>query len=398
MADCHIGSWRDPRLREISTIAFVKTIDDCINKEIDFLLISGDLFNSSIPGIDKLKTVVEKLKELKDNNIPVYIIPGSHDFSPSGKTMLDVLESAGLCINVVKGSINKDNNKLKLQFQNDKSGAKITGMLGKRGMLEKEYFEDLDINHLEAEDGFKIFMLHTALTELKSKDLQNMDSAPLSLLPKGFNYYAAGHVHERINQTIEGYGQIVYPGPIFPNNFKELEDLKYGSYFYYDNGQTKFIPIEIHKVFSIKLKCDTIEEFESELNKIIRENEFKDNIVTMRLTGTLLSGKISEIDFKKIFNDFYEKDAYFVMKNTSALKTKDFEEVKIHEENVEEIESSLINEHVGQIKDIELDLKNEKEITQQLILALNDNKKEGERNIDFEERIINNLDEIIKSI
>jgi DNA repair protein SbcD/Mre11 len=398
MADCHIGSWRDPKLRDLSTLAFIKTIEDCIKYQVDFLLISGDLFNSSIPSIDKLKTVVEKFKKLKDNNIPIYIIPGSHDFSPSGKTMLDVLESAGLCIGVVKGSINQENQKLKLRFQIDKSGAKITGLLGKKGMLEKQYYENLDLPSLEAEEGFKIFMLHTALTELKSKNLEKMDSAPLSLLPKGFNYYAAGHVHERIDQTIEGYGQIVYPGPIFPNNFKELEDLKYGSYHFYDNGKTSSIPVEIHKVFSIKLNCDTIEEFESELNKITRENEFKDQIITIRLSGTLLSGKISEIDFKKIFQDFYDKGAYFVMKNTSALKTKDFEEVKIHEENVEEIEDSLINEHVGQIKDIELELKNEKEITAKLILALNDIKKEGERNIDFEERIINDLDLIIKSI
>jgi len=67
-----------------------------LKKKVDFILIAGDLFNTSLPGIDKLKLAVQKLKQLKDNNIPVYIIAGSHDFSPSGKTMLDVLENAGL--------------------------------------------------------------------------------------------------------------------------------------------------------------------------------------------------------------------------------------------------------------------------------------------------------------
>jgi len=125
LADCHIGSWRDPKLKDISTIAFQKAIDKCMEENVDFILISGDLFNTSLPRIDNLKKVVSILKQLKDKNIPVYIIPGSHDYSPSGKTMLDVLEQAGLFVNVVKGE--EIDGKLKLSFTIDqKTGAKIT--------------------------------------------------------------------------------------------------------------------------------------------------------------------------------------------------------------------------------------------------------------------------------
>ncbi|MDP6138772.1 MAG: DNA repair exonuclease, partial [Candidatus Woesearchaeota archaeon] len=142
LADCHIGSWRDPKLKDISTIAFQKAIDKCMEENVDFILISGDLFNTSLPRIDNLKKVVSILKQLKDKNIPVYIIPGSHDYSPSGKTMLDVLEQAGLFVNVVKGE--EIDGKLKLNFTIDKkTGAKITGMLGKRYSLEKEYYKNL---------------------------------------------------------------------------------------------------------------------------------------------------------------------------------------------------------------------------------------------------------------
>jgi len=101
LADCHIGSWRDPKLKDISTIAFQKAIDKCIEESVDFILISGDLFNTSLPRIDNLKTVVGTFKQLKDKNIPVYIIPGSHDYSPSGKTMLDVLENV-LKVNIIR--------------------------------------------------------------------------------------------------------------------------------------------------------------------------------------------------------------------------------------------------------------------------------------------------------
>ncbi len=118
IADCHIGSWRDPKLRDVSTKAFIKAVDLCIDKKVDFIVISGDLFNTSLPSIDLLKQATKKLKQLKDNDIPVYMIAGSHDFSPSGKTMLEVLEEAGLCKNVFRGIV--EDKKLKLNFTLDK--------------------------------------------------------------------------------------------------------------------------------------------------------------------------------------------------------------------------------------------------------------------------------------
>ncbi|MEK6891916.1 MAG: metallophosphoesterase, partial [Nanoarchaeota archaeon] len=66
MADCHIGSWRDPKLKDTSTHAFIKAADKCIKEKVDFILIAGDLFNTSFPRLDNLKTVVSKFKKLKD--------------------------------------------------------------------------------------------------------------------------------------------------------------------------------------------------------------------------------------------------------------------------------------------------------------------------------------------
>ena len=68
-------------------------------------------------------------------------------------------------------------------------------MLGKKGSLEKEYYQALDKENLEKETGYKIFLFHSALTEFKPEELKDIESHPLSLLPKNFNYYAGGHVH-----------------------------------------------------------------------------------------------------------------------------------------------------------------------------------------------------------
>src|SRR3989338_11407675 len=123
LADCHIGGWRDPELKELSIRAFENAVEICIKEYVGFVLIAGDLFNTSLPSIDLIKRTAEILNKLKEHEIDVYIIPGSHDFSPSGKTMLGVLEKAGLVINSMRIINNK------LHFVTDKTNVKITGLV-----------------------------------------------------------------------------------------------------------------------------------------------------------------------------------------------------------------------------------------------------------------------------
>ncbi|MFW6013763.1 MAG: DNA repair exonuclease [Nanoarchaeota archaeon] len=390
IADCHIGSWRDPKLLELSTRAFEKAVDECIKRDVKFILISGDLFNTALPGITQLKDVVVKLKELWENQIPVYIIQGSHDFSPSGKTMIDVLESAALVKNVVKGEVK--NNKLRLKFTKDLTGAKITGMLGKKGSLERTYYEDLDREHLESEQGFKIFMFHTALTELKSEELSKMESSPVSLLPKGFDYYAAGHVHEVIEEDMEGYGKIVYPGPLFPNNFREVEKLKHGGFYIYNEGSLEYVPMKLFSVKSFSIDCNDLSAEQARAKAEEALTDVENMIVTLRLHGRLSSGRASEIGIGEIADKFYEKGAYFVMKNTSALTAKDFEEVKVREDSIENIENQLVQEHAGNF----LEKDKEAQLIHEFMRAFSQEIVEGERKADYEDRIKDSAKRILE--
>jgi len=391
-----IGSWRDPKLKDISTIAFNKAIDKCIEENVDFILISGDLFNTSLPRIDNLKTVVGIFKQLKDKNIPVYIIPGSHDYSPSGKTMLDVLEKAGLFINVVKGE--EINGKLKLNFTIDKkTGTKITGMLGKRYSLEKEYYKNLILENLEKEDGYKIFMFHSGIDELKPEDMQNIITQPLSLLPKSFNYYAGGHVHIVKETEIDDYGTIAYPGPLFPNSFSELEKLGTGGFYIVENNVPRWEPIQIYNIHKIILNCDgkNPEEIYDGIINEIKDKEFNNTLVLIRLSGSLSSGKPYDIDFKDIFQQLYDKSAYFVMKNTNALTTKEFEEIKIDTKSTEDAEAAIIKEHLGQIKLKDLDANKEEALIKDLMQTLGTEKQEGETNPDFEKRVKDEVSKVL---
>ncbi|MEK6886247.1 MAG: DNA repair exonuclease [Nanoarchaeota archaeon] len=388
-SDCHIGGWRDDRIGNLGLEAFRQAITQSIAKNVDFVLIGGDLFNTALPTIDKLKEVVISLKRLKQNNIPCYVIPGSHDFSASGKTMLDVLEHVELLVNVFKGDV--IDGKLKLKFTTDKkTGAKITGILGKKGMLDKKYYEDLD-RSIENEGGFKIFLFHIAIKELMP-DNDKIENFPVTILPRNFDYYAGGHIHVIKNENFEGRKNVTYPGALFPNNFRELEDFRNGGYYFYNEGIVTWNPIAIKDVEVLNFNCDgkTATQVETEILEKIKNIEVKDKIVTLRVKGELISGKASDIKLNDMFGILFHKGAYYVMKSTSLVKSKEFEEVKTSASSIEEAEEKVIKNNIGQSS-----IKNEEELVRNLIKVFSFEKQEGETKFEFEKRLLEETNKIL---
>ncbi|MCF7871888.1 exonuclease SbcCD subunit D [Candidatus Woesearchaeota archaeon] len=414
IADVHIGSWRDPKMKILAEESFIKAIDISIQEKVDFLLIAGDLFNTAIPGIDQIKLAIKKLQELKEKNIPVYYIAGSHDYSPSGKTMLDIIEEAKLGINVTKGKINEQG-KLQLQFTEDpKTGAKITGLIGRRGMLERKYYEALDTTNLEQENGFKIFMFHTSIDELKPKELQEMESNPISFLPKGFDYYAGGHVHivaeyneQNLTKKTEAqntdnqnskprYQNVIYPGPTFPANFSELEKLNTGGFYIYDEGklERKTLKIKETIIEKVLIENENPEQATTKIKNSLKNQDVQNKIILLRIEGQLSTGTTDQIEMKEIIQELYQKGAYFVMKNTNKLKTQEFKEIKIEEHHQEQIENKLIKEHLNQTEN---DFQDEEKLTKTLIQVLSQEKNEAEKQSDYEKRIQKDIDQTLES-
>ena len=68
------------------------------------------------------------------------------------------------------------------------------------------------------------------------------------------------------------------------------------------------------------------------------------------------------------------------------MTVKAFEKVEVKGETLEEIESSVIKEHRGQFP-----IDNEEDLIKTLIQVLSDEKHEGERLDDFEERLLANI-------
>jgi DNA repair exonuclease SbcCD nuclease subunit len=395
MADVHLGSWSNhPEFREMPMQAFEMAMNMCIDERVDFILIAGDLFDTSIPNIDVLKQCAAFFRKINEKGIRIYVVPGSHDFSPTGKTMLHVFENAGLLKNVAKYKIEDD--VVKLEFTQDETGAKITGMLGKMGSLEHSYYEKID-RSIESEEGFKIFMLHSAIAEYMPVQFEKIDALSLSQIPKNFNYYANGHVHIKMTDNLEK-GVLAFPGPLFPTSFDELE--KYDSSFYIvsvnENGlDVKERNVKLCDVATLKINANgkNALQVEDEIINGINRKDINGRVLLIKIFGELEAGKPSDVDFKKLFSYAIEKGAKVIKKNTSKFSAKDFKDVEIDENiPVEDLEKEIVKKHAREMK--LCDMETEK-IIFDIMKILKDEKIEGETNATFEERIKSNIKELL---
>jgi len=397
LGDCHIGANRDPVLEKLELAAFSKAMDICMRERVDFVLIAGDLFHANLPDMYVANEAVKKMREVKDADIPIYVIYGSHDYSPNGTSIIDILDSTGLIKRIVKGE--DIDGKLRLGvFTDPKTKAKLVGISGRKAGLEKNYFEILDREYLEKEQGFKIFALHSAISELKPDFLAQMESIPISLLPRGFDYYASGHVHRRTESGFPGHEKVVFPGALFAGYSRDLEDSAKGEKrgFYIVSFDDK---VEDVKFMEVSV-CD-FEYFEydgSNKNSLQAKKdlldklgnvEAKNKIAVVKIKGDLSGGKTSEISSSEIRELLIENGALDVIINRYGLTSKDYVSVKVMGEDIPTIEDRLLRENIGAVKVSIEDLKGDKgaKLAQDLLRVLRQEQKLNETKKDYVERV-----------
>ncbi|MDW0142570.1 MAG: DNA repair exonuclease [Nitrososphaeraceae archaeon] len=352
ITDCHLGSWRNPKLRDLNLQAFEKSISISIKEQVDFILITGDFFDVNIPQLAPVKRAVEILKQARDSGIAVYMIYGSHDFNTANISMIDILHSAELFIKPTDFQTNTNSLILKF-FVDKKTGAKITGISGRKVGLDREMYEKLDKKNLEMEDGFKIFLLHKGIQEILPLDMNFRDSLPISLVPKGFDYYGGGHIHKRVEKKING-SVIVYPGPLFGSSFQDLEETAKGEKrgFYIISFDKKILDCRFIEINLVDILYNEIvsskwnsEKLEGEITKNISGLEVKNKIVLIKVKGKLL-GKRSNIDFGKFSLDISNRGALMSFINTNNLSTDETKVIAVHSDNKFDIEREIFHESI----------------------------------------------------
>ncbi len=386
IADAHLGAFsKNPKLKELNLKAFEIAIQKSIEEQVDFIIIAGDLFHNPIPDMEIVRRAVEILKNAVDGGIRIYAIYGSHDFSAGSTALLDVLSSTGLFKKVVNYEVY--DGKLRILPVEDPTGVNILGVSGLSSAQEVEYFEHIDRDYLERIEHPKIFVFHTTISELKPSYIPDRYALPKSLLPQNFDYYAGGHLHERIESDLNG-SPLIYPGALFGATYNDLDILKERGFYIVEDFKPRFVPVEVCKFYKRIIKADgySAEELNKRLLELSKE-DYNGQVVILKVKGELRAGKVGEIDFHSIRENI-RKTAIDVLLNTYSLRTKERERVNVVAESKEEIEEGVFKK----ISKYGID------ITRRTFNILKEKQPEGMRKDDFSRELMSKLVELIDNI
>jgi DNA repair exonuclease SbcCD nuclease subunit len=250
-ADLHLGNsqYGLEARREDFDKAFQQLVEKTIELKPDFMIIAGDLFHQARPSNTTLENAIRNFSQLRDAGIPVMTVDGSHDSAPNliTGTILNPLDSAGLIYHLPRheGACWR------------KEG--VCYVYGVPNFRTRRKTEESLPAFMEQHKPtpypgvFNIFVFHMAVDLPSVKPPYMEAEVPPELIPEGFNYYAAGHVHSPYLEKFKT-GLLVYSGCTETVNY---DDAKTNKGFYHVKVNEKgiatpeFMPLETSRKFII---------------------------------------------------------------------------------------------------------------------------------------------------
>ncbi|WP_226670074.1 metallophosphoesterase family protein [Metabacillus litoralis] len=220
-------------IRESTFLAFFRIVSYAIKEKVDFILLSGDLYDEedrSLKAQLKLKSEFEKLDKA---GIDVYVIHGNHDHM-SGK-WLEVEWPQ---------NVHVFSSKMVEMKKFTKKGLPLAYIYG-YSYPTRSVVENISNQYIKNDNSsvYHIGMLHGSIEGNKEHDVY----CPFKiseLVSKGFDYWALGHIHKR--QILHHSNPLIaYPGNIQGRHRKEAGEK--GFYIVEMNGldiRTEFVSTE----------------------------------------------------------------------------------------------------------------------------------------------------------
>lgn len=229
-ADLHLGAplrnfgdlARDRRLDFLRT--FERIVNLAIKRDVDCLLIAGDLFDSYNPDAETVGRVQEGFARLDGRGIRIVLIPGTHDNVVSAENVYSRFTFPG--VTLLAEPVVAEPVRLEIRgvpvwfygfaFRSDRSAEALASLRRRDGA------------------GLHVGLLHGSLTgnpewELRKKDIP---FALADLAALGLDYLALGHYHNAACLEADGRTIACYPG--------SPEGKKFG-----ENGPRQVLLVEV---------------------------------------------------------------------------------------------------------------------------------------------------------
>jgi len=259
ISDTHLGQYRSKKDRINDTYkAFEQTVEKCIDEKIDFLILSGDIFDRSHPPNDAILFLMKQFMKLKENGIQPYFILGDHDQPKTRQNAILWLYSmTNIAHHLGDGNPVKFKDVLLYGFDHHDEGNDLDELLEKFKVIDAEI-----MNH----NGHKILVLHQGLNEVhKFAGEMNVND-----LPKNFTYYAIGDIHKNFEKKYDYLGgPLVYPGSIELASTEPIKESAKGFYIIdisSDEAIPKWIELKLRPRFEMEID---VKDAESKIDELI---------------------------------------------------------------------------------------------------------------------------------
>ncbi len=277
--------------------AFETVVTTAINENVDFVVISGDLYDSSHQHIKELVFVNQQLKRLEEVEIAVYLSQGNHDFEQSFQLQLP-------------SNVYLYDKKVESIDHITKSGEVVTisGFSYPTRWVSQPMVEEFPKRNPKAD--YHIGMYHGYCEGVSTNTGHYAPFNIRDMQTKNYDYWALGHIHKR--QILNQHPPIVYPGNT--QGFKRSELGTKGAYLVTLSHET--LPkLEFFKTSTIEWMDVTISlEEQVTLDDVINtiKNKLKEALET---TTELQLISLNIVDY-----DSVEKNIITSMKESDFIE------------------------------------------------------------------------------
>lgn len=322
-------------------------------KDADLIILGGDIFDSRDPDADILSRSMEILQEpllekasgarlvgflggkahdsvsrMSLLGIPVVSIHGTHERRAKGLiNPVQALEKAGFVIHLhCNGVI----------FEKKGEKVCVQGLSG----VPDQYAEAVlkEWNPKPVEGCFNVFLLHQSVTEF----LYAEHTLDLEKIPKGFDLYVNGHIHES-DKSLYGGRPFLIAGSLIPTQLRKEESGKSKCFWKFDTKTGEWEQVFLtgqRGFYFVDFKDQP--SFEKEMRRIITGNLEMKPIVKVSFPKEVSNSVVSEVEAK-----YREGVILSVKKETMEERRFESKTLEEHKLSVEELGRRLLAENLG---------------------------------------------------
>ncbi|MCL4245062.1 MAG: DNA repair exonuclease, partial [Candidatus Dadabacteria bacterium] len=192
------------RIRTATRKAFTNLVTEAVEREVDFVVIAGDLYDGDWRDYRTGLFFVAQMGRLARAGIPAFILYGNHDAESQITRRLTLPD------NVKTFSAKKPET-----YVLEDIGAALHG----QGYHKRDVTENLAASYPDPVPGaFNIGVLHTGMGGMGGHE-NYAPCALAELVARGYDYWALGHVHQ--GSVLHERPHIVFPGNLQGRHVRE---------------------------------------------------------------------------------------------------------------------------------------------------------------------------------